>query len=147
VAGVTATWSEFEEGLAREIPFMRNDDTVVLDFPPFYVQLIQNPDELIVEAISNQGLPADRQLTTDQEAALLALGWTPPQPPPGQPNWFSKVPWPTPTAAGAELAHRLTRTLVDVFGVPEPAVMTYQAWVYQTGEEFTWSLFAGLARS
>lgn len=142
-----ATWAEFEEALAREIPFMRNDDTVVLDWRPYYVQLIQNPDELIVEAVSNQGLPPDRQLSTDQEAALLGLGWTPPQPPPGQPNWFSTVPWPTPTAAGTELAHRLTRTLAEIFGVPEPAALTYQAWVYQTGETFTWPLFAGMARS
>jgi hypothetical protein len=144
---VTATWSEFEDALAREIPFMRNDDTVVLDWRPYYVQLIQNPDYLIVEAVSNDGLPPDHRLDADREAEMLALGWTPPEPPPGQPNWFSKVPWPTPTAAGAELAHRLTRTLADVFGVPEPAALTYQAWVYQTGEEFTWPLFAGLARS
>jgi hypothetical protein len=142
-----ATWSEFEQALAREIPFMRRDDTVVLDWRPYYVQLIQNPDYLIVEAVSNQGLPAERQLTTDQEAAMLALGWTPLEPPPGQPNWFSKVAWPTPTAAGAELAHRLTRTLAHVFGVPEPAALTYQAWAYRTGEELEWPLFAGMARS
>jgi hypothetical protein len=108
---------------------------------------MQTSDYLIVEAVANQGLPPDRQLSTDQEAAMLALGWTPPEPPPGQPNWFEKVPWPTPTAAGVELAHRLVRTLVDVFGVPEPAALTYQAWAYKTGEEINWPLFAGLARS
>jgi hypothetical protein len=148
VAGVTAaTWAEFEEALAREIPFMRRDDTVVLDWRPYYVQLAQNPDYVLVEAVSNQGLPPDRQLTADQEAAMLTLGWTPPEPPPGQPNWHSKVLWPTPTAAGAELAKRLTRTLVEVFGVPEPGALTYEAWAYRTGEELTWSLFAGMARS
>jgi type III secretion system-like peptide-binding chaperone len=142
-----ATWAEFEAALAREIPLMRRDDTVVLDWPPFYVQLGQDSEYLVIEAVSNDGLPADRQLTTDQEAALLTLGWTPPESPPGQPNWFSQVRWPTPTEVGAEFARRLTRTLADVFGVPEPAAMTYQAWAYRTGEELTWPLFAGMVRS
>ena len=141
------TWSEFEAALAGQIPFMRRDDTVVLDWPPFYVQLGQNPDYLLVEAVGNNGLPPQRRLTGAQETALRALGWTEPEPTPGQPNWFSRVDWPVPTATGAELAHRLTRTLTDIFGVPAPEALTYQAWEYRTGKDLTWPLFAGMARS
>ena len=76
-----ATWAEFEAALAREIPLMRRDDTVVLDWPPFYVQLGQDSEYLVIEAVSNDGLPADRQLTT---AARVEGADTPLQRPVGR---------------------------------------------------------------
>jgi hypothetical protein len=147
VAGVTADpWAEFENGLAAEIPLMREHDTVVLTHDGYYVQLTQNAESLTAEAVSNAFLKGERRLTPEQNEMLAKLGWNAPEPPPGQENWWSELPWPAGSTAGREFARRITRTLRDVYGIPGPADLSYRAWHYLTNEQLEWPLFTGLRK-
>ncbi len=122
-------WADFERRLAAALERMRDDTFLILSTPGdetspgCYVQFAAGAWGLRAEAVSSRFLPADRPLTADQEAALAALGWLPPDDPDDPaPNW-SRV-WPPP-APFAEVAALAIRTLREVHGVARPEELRY----------------------
>jgi hypothetical protein len=138
------TWDEFERALAEQLPLMNDGDTVVLRHGGYHVQFAQNPEDVDVEAVSNEFLPPDKQLDAVAERRLMEMGWRHPRPDPDPSGWWDEVPWPMTNATARRIAGRLRRTLEEVFRVGSPEDLSYQAWHYTTNEKLTWPVFAGL---
>jgi hypothetical protein len=134
--GTAPGWEAFERDLAAALPLL-GDECLVLAAREGnrYVQFRGAPDRgLLAETVSDAYLGPDDGLGEGQEAALLALGWSPPthppgtpsrDPPPGSPNFFREFAAPFPAGAAARLA---VRTLVEIHGVPAPEALEYSAF-------------------
>jgi len=130
-------WDLFERELAAALPLLR-DECLLLSTREGnrYVQFAgTSGGGLFAESVSNAYLAPGDRLGEPQEAALVALGWSPPThapdatspvpAPAGSPNFFREFAAPFSAAAAARLA---VRTLVDVHGVPGPEALWYDAF-------------------
>jgi hypothetical protein len=132
----STAWDAFERELAAALPLLRDECLVLLTREGNrYVQFAGSPERgLFAETVSNAFLAPGDRLDEPQEAALQALGWSPPThapdapspvpPPAGSPNHFREFPVPFSPLAAARLA---VRTLVEVHGVPGPEALWYDA--------------------
>lgn len=77
-----------------------------------YVQWIGYPRELVVEVSSNTYLPADVQLSTEQQRLLLTAGFAPPDE--DEPNYWLVV---QDRAEAGRAAFAIVAVLTSVFGV------------------------------
>jgi hypothetical protein len=125
----TPTWDEFAEGLAAVLAGFEDGQRLVVTWPahPFYVQAAQDEGDLVVEAVADVYLPeADRRGTSGAEV-LRAAGWTAPDA--LDENWQHHLTWPARITAYQGAAGMMVAALRDVYGVPEPSDLVYQAWV------------------
>jgi len=75
----------------------------------YYVQFVATElGELYCEAVGNEYLEPNAHIDEEQELALIGLGWSSPKPQFCQ-LWDEPIPF-------AEVAERMARTLVEVFG-------------------------------
>ncbi|GII24114.1 TY-Chap domain-containing protein [Planosporangium mesophilum] len=128
------SWEGLAAALAAKIPYLRDQDTLILESDDRYVQFQQAPAALHVEAVANNALPAERQIRPDAEQRLAQLGWNAPTPP-GQHNWWRKLAWPPGAAESRELADVLVTTLREVYEVPSPQQLSHQAFNAGTSEK------------
>ncbi|MEZ5114689.1 MAG: hypothetical protein R2737_00360 [Candidatus Nanopelagicales bacterium] len=131
-AKVTAAWAAFERRLTRVLEGGAADDHVVVELPTtadgsdetggYYVQWAVDGDDAAfeVEAVSNHYLPSGHRLTGTALGRMAALGWQPPEAEGEQHNFHLTVP----RDQAADLAHRLVRTLRDVYAAPHPVFLT-----------------------
>ncbi len=129
-------WDRFERELAAALPLLRDECLVLVTREGNrYVQFAgSSSGGLFAEAVSNAYLAPGDRLDPQQEAALVALGWSPPThapdatspipAPAGSPNFFREFAAPFSSAAAARLA---VRTLAEVLGVPGPEALSYDA--------------------
>lgn len=113
-------WEHLAEKLTLEMLRMADGDTVILSSGDRFVQFQQHRDHLNIEAVSNEFLPPDHQLSSTDEQLLQTLGWQPPEPSLGFVNWRHSEEWPLRTATAQTLAQRLISTLRDVLKVDNP---------------------------
>jgi len=136
-ASATA-WRKLERELARALSLMAEAEWRYLvlsdQVTTRYVQFaVQAESPLRAEAVSSEWLPAEHALGKVQQRALAELGWSPPaaarkkkgkgESRPG--NFFRTFDRPV---DHAEVARFAVRTLRDVFQVPFPARLDYQAF-------------------
>lgn len=91
----------------------------ILDVGPHgvgrYVQLLVHEDgSILAEACSNNYLEGSRRLNTEEEAALVAIGWKEPRPP-GKPNWWAMQATIHPDTS--EVARLVLATFEGVYGL------------------------------
>lgn len=99
--------------------------------PRRYLQVLQEPDTLHAELVSDRFLPPELALGPAAASRLTALGW---QPPDGdEDNWYTDLAWPAPAEAYRRLAQQVVATLTEVLGIARPADLRYQAWQSRTG--------------
>jgi hypothetical protein len=139
-------WEQLAGDLTAELPRLRDADTVILRHGERLVQFQQFPTVLHAEAASNEFLPPDQALTPDAEQKLRRLGWNEPTPP-GYCNWWYETPWPLTSTASKAIAQLLLATLREVYGVPGPRQLTYQAFNTDTAEPLTLGALADLTRA
>jgi len=139
-------WEQLAGDLTAELPRLRDADTVILRHGERLVQFQQFPTVLHAEAASNEFLPPDQRLTPDAEQELRTLGWNEPTPP-GYFNWWYETPWPLGSTASKEVAQLLVTTLREVYGVPSPLELSYQAFNTDTGEPLTLTALTHLNRA
>lgn len=117
-----SSWAELTEQLADRLPRLELGDVVILEASGNrYTELFQLTDGLALDAVSNTFLPPEGQLAAEQEAAMRAKGWQPPDEP-DQPNWsllFRK--WPLHSRDATWIAELMVSTLHDVYGVTGPS--------------------------
>jgi len=124
---VTASWDEFENALARDLASLVLDARVNLHGGRRIVMFAQTKTSLYAQTSGNDGLPAERQMSPEEEAKLLALGWEPPGLP-SFPDWTAELPWPATVAQYRAFASMLVRTLRECLGVNDLDELEYQAW-------------------
>ncbi|MFT4229694.1 MAG: hypothetical protein QM602_05330 [Microbacterium sp.] len=90
-----------------------------------YVQFSATDDELRVEA-AGPAFTAGPAAHADDDPVLLAAGWTAPTR--SAPNWSAELPLPALSAEYAALADRCVVALRDVYRLPGPEALGYQAW-------------------
>src|SRR5262249_17729711 len=104
-----AAWAELTTKLSSVIlAFVRGDTLILRKDRQRYVQVAHVVDAVHAEAVSNEFLPPQQRLSTEQEQRLTELGWLPPEPP-RKLNYYHEISVP---ASGAE-AQRLARLLVQ----------------------------------
>jgi hypothetical protein len=84
----------------------------------YYVQFVATAlGELYCEAVGNEYLEPGARIDDEQELALIGLGWSSPTPQFSQ-LWDEPIPF-------ANVAERMARTLVEVFGAAGVADVTF----------------------
>ena len=133
------TWEQLEAGLAANLPYLENQDNIILAIAPAggFVQLWQTPERLVTEAWGLHMRSPEPRLPAEMEEQLTAMGWQPPACDP-EANWSRTYPWPLAASTGAEVAGLLIRTLRDVFGATTPDTLIYKAWNDRDGSRLTW---------
>ncbi|GIF96986.1 TY-Chap domain-containing protein [Catellatospora citrea] len=118
-------WTDFAGRLRRDLADLADEDIVILVYGVGGVQFAQTPRMLLTEAITGpvHAPPVPEQ----QHAALVALGWSPPDVP-HYTNWHLELPWPATSAQYDATTSRLVQTLRDVLNVPSPADLAIKAW-------------------
>lgn len=134
-------WSDFFRRLRRDLADLADEDIVILLYGDHGVQFAQTPRMLLTEAVINSGPVSARPLPEQAHAALVALGWNPPDVPRFT-NWHLELPWPATSAQYDAATSRSVRTLRDVLGVPSPSDLTIKAWSDRTHEPLDLSLAA-----
>lgn len=147
-APAPAAWERLADALAHALDRFDENQYLVLrvdtenpafDAPtiPYFVQFAhQGPAGLRIEAVSRAFLDEYGELDPDRETQLDAMGWhaptgtpeesdTPAKDPEGSPNYFREWHRPVPWFEVAEFA---CATLRDVYGVPHPAKLAYEAF-------------------
>ena len=119
-------WAEVADELADALVRLRPEDRTALDGAGAFVQFIRfgtgiavnGPSVLVHTGAGEPGSPT--------EAALTALGWAPfdENETIGQPE----APAPLDPATATRLADVIVRTLRDVHGIADPAVLTYSSF-------------------
>lgn len=124
----TESWEQLARGLSSEMLAMTDGDTVILFYGKAFVQMQQTPSALIVEAVSNRWLPAERQLSQEDEEKLQAQGWSPPRPEIGSTNWRHVVGWPIHTKEAREAAEKMVCALREIYGAGSPQELERQSF-------------------
>ncbi|MFJ6631169.1 TY-Chap domain-containing protein [Streptomyces sp. NPDC091376] len=126
-------WNDFSGRLRRDLADLADEDIVILLCGDRGVQFAQTPRMLLTEAITGPGPIPAQPLPEQEHAALVALGWIPPDVPHFT-NWHLELPWPATAAQYDAATSRLVQTLRDVLGVPSPSDLTIKAWSDKTRE-------------
>jgi len=127
------SWEEFEERLASVLGRMQATSYLVISAPTsdehssYYVQFAQaGRPGFLAEAVSNHYLSGTAALSPAQEEQLGDLGWQWPTLGSDRDANFSRQ-WPMPVPF-AEVARLAVRTFREVYGVPNPSVLTYRSF-------------------
>lgn len=115
------SWEQLGADLAARLPHLDDGDVVILGSGRRYTQLLQRPDGLTVEAVSNSGLPPEQHLDAGRENLLREKGWQPPNGPLRRNWWHDTNQWPLHSRDAARIAELMTSTLREVYDVTEPA--------------------------
>ena len=131
-------WPAFEGKLAETLGALEEDQFLVVSAKrgwAFVQFAAQGSYGLRAESISNNYLPSSRALNDVQLTRLREIGWMPPTgtaeqatpelQPNGSPNFFCEFPKPVSFIAVARMA---VRTLTEVFKIPHPGFLDYQAF-------------------
>jgi hypothetical protein len=126
-------WEEFEVSLAAYLGTMRHlDDHLILETPdsggsataPYAQVDVVRPGVLRGELSGNTVLEDVHQLDRDGFRGVCRLGWEPPDPEQGFPNFSTEV-----DLDDAEtLAQMIRIGLGEGFGVADPGLLSYRAW-------------------
>jgi type III secretion system-like peptide-binding chaperone len=120
------TWDEFRDRLQATLRGLTDRCYLIVSAPEHgYVQFAAAPDELSAEACGPEYTAGPAAHEAD-DPTMLAAGWSAPTR--SAPNWSAPLQLPALTAEYRALADRCVTALRDVYGVPEPGVLTYQAW-------------------
>jgi hypothetical protein len=135
---VSVAWPPFAQKLADVLARLEEDQYLILPVKRsrLFVQFAaQGSFGMRMEATGNAYLGKDEQLSADQIAALVKLGWHPPtgtpdtstphRDPDGSPNFCIEFPLPVPHADVANLA---VTTLREILRVPHPAYLEYESF-------------------
>lgn len=136
----TKSWRTLTSGIAASITRLGDGFHLIIAHRHinYYVQVAGSDDDTLrIEAACNTYIePASAALTIEQYTQMEALGWRratedPPElaterrDPDGSPNFYCDVP------AGEDLdavANMIVRTLRDVYGIPTPDLLHYEAF-------------------
>lgn len=124
------SWDDLIQRLAMRLPRLGLDDLVILSFGEYFVQFYQDPDHLLLQAVSNADGYPTIPLTPEQEDQLRDLGFAPDG---VEPNWSQTLTWP-PSHAEARRTAELLTTALRVYGCETPAQLTYQAFHARGGK-------------
>lgn len=145
-------WRAFAVELAATFPRLAADDAVILEHagcPTVQFILDLGPATaraaLHVEAFADDVLPAGRAYGEVGAAKLAALGWLAPNPP-NDANWRIELGWPFSGRAAWALSLLIVDTLRDVFRVPAPAQLSYQAFNVASHADLDFPVLAPLER-
>ncbi|MDO4258707.1 MAG: hypothetical protein Q4C87_04220 [Actinomycetaceae bacterium] len=132
---MAATWEDIENRCAYLFATALDETYVVFAGPHnYYVQFVVNEDDIHCEAVSDEFLDAEHQLTPDQKMALHNLGWADPDEYGNEVNWFVEHNR-TRAQDNRTAAQRLVRTLREVYGITDTSELTLQSWCDQEGHE------------
>jgi hypothetical protein len=130
---VVEAWREFGRALAVALPQLPPGASMELTLDPtasgtedavYSVCVNAAADSLVGLAVGNSGLPPAYRLGRTAVGDLVALGWSPPGVIEGTGEWFGLR---LPSSDAGKLAAIITRTMMDVYGAPHPAFLTYAA--------------------
>lgn len=126
------SWANLAAGLATTLSTLGGPeevDTVLIlsdrTESNSYAQFSGTASALWAEVVSNEFLPAGRQLSAADEAALVAAGWT--KPGEGLPNWWIENVDPQTAAVKVVSAIRHQLRIA-------PGNLTYESFHPETGE-------------
>ncbi|ADD41374.1 TY-Chap domain-containing protein [Stackebrandtia nassauensis] len=136
-------WPDFAQRLGTVLARLAGDSqldaTLILSQsaqPLAYVQFVVNPGGIYAEVSSaKRYLPKDLRLSDESVDTLTRAGWSRPGAADRKGNWVSEIHPATAEACG-QLAERCVTALRDVWGVPEPASLVYQAF-HTDGEDLS----------
>ena len=123
-------WTAFAEGLRTTLRDLDERTYLIITWTKanVFVQYAQGEDTLNAEAVADEYVPEDLELTIPQVGEMTDLGWTPPTVnPAGRFNWYIDVPWPASSAAYRHVAAASVAAL-RIRGVPSPDELVYKAW-------------------
>ncbi len=111
-------WERLAQELGDRLVDLEEGDTIILRRGVYYTQC-QMADELLhADAVSNHHLPADSQISSEQEEKLRTLGWLPPDPPSFF-NFYVQQEQPFGLKEGVHVAELMLGALREVYGVAE----------------------------
>jgi hypothetical protein len=132
-------WSDFAARLRRDLADLADEDIVILLYGARGVQFVQTPRLLLTEAI--MGSVHAPPVAEQEHAALVELGWIPPDVPRFT-NWHRELPWPATSAQYDATTSRLVQTLRAVLGVADPSDLAVKAWNDKTHDALDLSITA-----
>lgn len=129
-------WPHFARKLSAALRMLEEDQFLILSIKQSnqYIQFAaQGSFGMRAETTSNSYLPKSRQLTEQQIASLIDVGWHPPSGPPadatpekrpdGSPNYFIDFLVPKTFKVVASAA---VRTFAEILQVPHPDYLEYE---------------------
>jgi hypothetical protein len=134
---ISVAWPPFAERLAKVLAALEEDQYLILSakHSGHYVQFAaQGSYGMRAETTSNAFLKKAEKLGKSKREALVKLGWrkptnkpgkaTPERDPDGSSNFFAEFPAPV---AYDQIARQAVATLSDIFGIPHPGMLAYEA--------------------
>ncbi|MFT3861911.1 TY-Chap domain-containing protein [Micropruina sp.] len=121
------TWDDFRDNLRATLRELSDRCLLIVAAPgkQGYVQFSATEAELTAEA-AGPVFTAGPAAHGADEPVMLAAGWTAPTP--SGPNWSAALALPALSAEYAALADRCVVALRDVYLLPGPEALSYQAW-------------------
>ncbi|MFI1995573.1 TY-Chap domain-containing protein [Actinoplanes sp. NPDC020271] len=129
------SWVDFRDALAETLATLPELGVVIIRdraSPGRFVQFLMDSDHFRVEVSTAVDQMGRRPRTEQELSALRAAGWQDT----GDPglNYVRLLDWPAPSAGYRELADMMVIALRDVFEVPTPDRLGYEAWSNFGGE-------------
>lgn len=135
---ISVAWAPFTNKLAAALETLEEDQFLILSVKHsdrFIQFAAQGSFGIRIETTSNSYLTKPEQLNNEQIATLIDIGWesptgapaesTPESDPDGSPNFFAEFPAPV---YFESIANLTVRTLSEIFRVPHPGSLQYQAF-------------------
>ncbi|UGT70011.1 hypothetical protein LTT66_07525 [Nocardia gipuzkoensis] len=124
-------WEDFAAGLAAELAALRAGSIVKLvesETGPRrrYAQFLQLDDLLSAELVDDEWLDPALRAGTAGRAVIADAGWR--ERDASHDNWWTELPWPSPSAGYRRLADMVVTGLRDGFGIDAPTALAYTAW-------------------
>ncbi|MET9027634.1 hypothetical protein ABZW96_18755 [Nocardia sp. NPDC004168] len=129
-------WGDFAAGLAVELAALRAGSIVKLvesDTGPRrrYAQFLQLDDALEAELVDDEWLDPALRAGAAGRALIAESGWR--ERDTSHNNWWTELPWPSPTTEYRRLADMVVTGLRDGFGIDAPTALAYTGWNERSG--------------
>ncbi|BDU02468.1 TY-Chap domain-containing protein [Nocardia sputorum] len=124
-------WGDLAAGLAAELAALRAGSIVKLVESGTgprrrYAQFLQLDDALAAELVDDEWLALEARAGAAGRALIAESGWR--ERDAGHVNWWTELPWPSPTVDYRRLADMVVTGLRDGFGIHAPTALAYTAW-------------------
>ncbi|MFE3559421.1 hypothetical protein ACFXKW_31880 [Streptomyces sp. NPDC059193] len=124
-------WDGFGEGLAEQLTLLTAGSVLIISEggrTGQYAQFLQSDGRVEAELVGDHGL--DPALRAGEAGCRLIVeaGWRPPQDTAYGHNWWTELPWPSPSDAYRNLAVMAVTGLRDGLRIAGPQNLVYEAW-------------------
>lgn len=124
-------WDGFREGLAEQLASLTDGSVLIIregGQTGRYAQFLQSDKGLEAELVGDHHLAPTLRAGDEGRRLIAEAGWRPPEDTVYGHNWWSELPWPSPSAGYRDLAEMTVTGLRDGLRITGPQALVYEAW-------------------